>query len=153
MNRVATSAIVFAAMVFGATGSAGAQAAPAAEGSRAQLTFMDSRLFDGRLSKEMEGRRDVIDVEVVGKVSLSSIPTRMDKWIAAVGESGQVELKPAERTRSIFALVPAVFSFLKQVNEERMLSQAKDYNAVIYYRKDDSGDSTIERIVFRRKTP
>ncbi|OHC63572.1 MAG: hypothetical protein A3H93_19475 [Rhodocyclales bacterium RIFCSPLOWO2_02_FULL_63_24] len=151
MNRVAKTAIVIAAMVLGVSGQVWAQAAVTAEGGRVQLTFMDSKLFDGRLSKEMEGRRDVIDVEVVGKVSLSSIPTRMDKWIAAVGENGQVELKPAERTRSIFALIPAVFSFLKQINEERMLAQAKDYNAVIYYRKDDTGDSTIERIVFRRK--
>lgn len=149
MRRYVTAIVACAALAFSAAGQA---QGTTAEGGRTQLTFMDSRLFDGRLAKEMEGHRDTIDVEVVGKVSLSSIPVRIDKWIAAVGESGQVELKPAERTRSLFALVPAVFSFLKQVNEERMLTQAKDYNAVIYYRKEESGDTTIERIVFRRKT-
>ncbi len=117
-----------------------------------RITFLDSRLFDGSLSKELDSGRDTVEVEISGKVSLSNIPGRIDKWISAVGEAGEVKVKPSEpQSRSFFGVISTVFSFLKELNEERMLSKAHNYNATIYYRKDAGGDTLIEKIVFIRK--
>jgi hypothetical protein len=121
---------------------------------RQGLTFLDSKLFDSRLSQELGAGKDKVDVEISGKVTLSNIPDRLDRWITRVGEGGSVEVRegPA-RTRSIFGLLPMIFSAFEHASEERMLEPAKNYNATILYRRDDNGDSVIERIVFTRKKP
>ncbi len=123
--------------------------------AKGPVTFLDSRLFDRRLSKELDAGKDRVEVEVNSKVSLSSIPTRMDKWLVAVAEEGNVEFKQIEtapaRTRFIFGLLPLLFSSLKAVDEERMYRPSKYYDVIVYYKKGDSGDATIEKIIFSRK--
>lgn len=126
---------------------------PVAEGGMRQpLTFLDSRLFDSRLSKELGSGRERVEVEVSGKVSLSAIPPRLDKWVTKVGEEGSVELREGPgRTRAIFSLLPLIFSAFQHASEERMLEPARDYNATILYRRDANGDTLIDRIVFTRR--
>ena len=122
------------------------------EASTAPLMFMDSKLFDNRLSKELAGTKDTVEVEISGKVSLNSLPPRIDKWISVVGENGQLDIKPVEnKARSMFGLVSTVYSFLENVRAESVFEPATRYNATIYYRKDGNGDSVIERIVFTKK--
>ena len=124
--------------------------------ARAPVTFLDSRLFDRRLAKELEGGKDRIEVEVTSKVSLSSIPNRMDRWLVAVAEEGSVEFKQVEaapqRTRFFLGLIPLVFSSLKALDEERMYRTSRSYNVIVYYKKGESGDANIEKIVFSKKT-
>ena len=121
------------------------------------VTFIDSRLFDGRLSKELESGKDRVEIDVTSKISLSSIPNRMDKWLVAVAEEGSVEFKQMDtvpqRTRFIFGLVPLVFSALKARAEEKMYEPSKQYNVIVYYKKSEAGDrdATIEKIVFSKK--
>lgn len=130
-------------------------ASPAADAvavaPRQGLTFLDSKLFDSRLSQELTAGKERVEVEISGKVTLSAIPGRIDKWITRVGEEGNVEVREVPRTRMIFGLLPMLFSAFQQASEERMLEPAKDYNATVLYRRDASGDTLIERIVFTRK--
>ena len=131
-------------------------AAPAEAGvPRQGLPFLDSRLFDSRLSQELGTGKDKVEVEVSGKVPLSAIPERIDKWITRVAEGGSVEIRETQqlRTRSLFGLIPMLFSAFERASEERTLEPAKDYNATVLYKRDASGDTIIDRIVFTRKKP
>ena len=150
MNRNhALAALAFACI---ASGTASAQqpdtAAPSA------MTFMDSRLFDNALSKELGANKDIVEVTIAGKMSLNAIPARVDNWISIVGENGEVSLKPndpALKPKFLINLIPIVFSFIKQSNAERAFDPAKKYNASIFYHVDKNGDALIEKIVFIRK--
>jgi hypothetical protein len=126
--------------------------------SKSRLTFMDSHLFDVRLGKEMESGKDMIEVDVTGRVPLSNIPGRIDKWVVKSAEEGKVELlesQPAPKTRFLFSLMPMAFSAygaFKNYQEERTLDRAKGYDTKIFYRKDDSGgDTLIEKIVLTKR--
>ncbi|CAB1370039.1 hypothetical protein [Denitratisoma oestradiolicum] len=121
---------------------------------QSQVTFFDSKLFDSRLSKELESGRGKVEVEVNGRIPLSNIPGRMDRWITEVAETGSVEIREAEpetRTRAIFGLLPMIFSAFQRMGEDRLYSPAKNYNATMLYKKDASGDVMISKIVFTRK--
>lgn len=121
---------------------------------RQGMTFMDSRLFDSQLSKELDAGKESVEVDVLGKMSLSALPDRLDKWITRVGETGSVEVRENNtRTRNFFGLIPMIFSGFKALSEERTLGPAKNYDMSILYRRDASGDTLIERIVFKRKKP
>jgi len=119
------------------------------------VTFLDSRLFDRRLSKELDAGKDRVEVDLTSKVSLSSIPSRIDRWLVAVAEEGNVEFKQVDvapqRTRFIFGLLPLLFSSLKAIDEERMYRPSTNYNVIVYYKKGESGDATIEQIIFHKK--
>lgn len=125
--------------------------------AKGPVTFLDSKLFDRRLSNELDGRKDRVEVTVTSRVSLSEIPQRMDKWLVAVAEEGKVEFKEIEtvprRTRFILGLIPLVFSSLKAMDEERQYKPAHDYDVVVFYKKNESGDALIEKLVFTRKKP
>ena len=119
-----------------------------------QLTFIDSKLFDVKLSKELESGKNRVEVEITGRVTLSNIPARIDKWVTKVGEEGKVEVKqsePTPRTRAIFGLIPMVFSAFKQMREERLFDPASNYDATIFYKKDAAGETLIEKVVFTRR--
>lgn len=127
--------------------------------NKSRLTFMDSKLFDVKLGKELESGKDTVEVEVSGRVPLSNIPPRIDRWVVKSAEEGKVELlqsEPAPKTRFIFSLIPMVFNAFgayKNMQEERMFDQAKRYDTKIYYKKDESGDTLIEKIVLTKRKP
>lgn len=118
---------------------------------------MDSKLFDAKLAKELESGVDTVDIEVSGHVSLNSIPPRIDKWMVKSAEAGKVEVLPIEqapKTKFLFGLVSmafSAFSFLSETKEERLYDQVKGYDMKIYYKKDGSGDSLIEKIVLTKR--
>ena len=127
--------------------------------NRSRLTFIDSKLFDVKLSKELESGKDTIEVDVSGRVPLSNIPVRIDRWVVKSAEEGKVELLPSEqapKTRFIFSLIPMVFNavgFIKNMQEEKLFNQARNYDTKIYYRKDESGETLIEKIVMTKRKP
>lgn len=122
---------------------------------RGPIMFIDSKLFDGKLSSELESGKSRVEVDVTSKVTLSSIPGRMDKWLSAAAEEGKVEFRQVEsvpqRTRFLFGVLPLVFSFLQKRDEEKTYKPVKDYDVAVLYRKNESGDALIEKIVFTRK--
>ena len=141
-----------------ATLSAGACAQDAKDAKEqappASVTFLDSKLFDNMLSKELGANKETVEVTITGKMSLNSIPARVDTWITAVGENGELTLRPQDsslKPKFIIGLIPIVYSFIKQQNIERTFDPAKKYNASIIYHVDRNGDSLIDKIVFVRK--
>lgn len=169
MKKIELLAVLFCGLVFSAItyGEDEAQKTEAAlvtatgemqtASNRARLTFMDSKLFDVKLGKEMESGKENIEIEVTGRVPLSNIPARIDRWVVKSAEEGKVELlqsEPAPKTRFIFSLIPMVFNavgIMKNWQEEKMYDQAKNYNTKIYYKKEESGETLIEKIVMVRR--
>jgi len=130
--------------------------APAPAADTPPITFLDSTLFDNLLSRELGKGKNEVEVNISGKISLNSIPPRVDKWITAVAEQGEVTLKPADpalKPKFILALLPVVYSFIKQANAERTMNSANQYNANVIYHIDKSGESVIDKIVFVKKKP
>ncbi|MFA6061780.1 MAG: hypothetical protein WC736_04135 [Gallionella sp.] len=124
---------------------------------KSSITFMDSKLFDMKLSRELEAGRDMVEVDVSGRVPLSNIPPRIDKWVVRSAEEGKVELLPSEqapKTRAIFGFIPMIFNAfgsLKNMQEERMVDQVRRYDTKIYYKKDEAGETLIYKIVLIRR--
>lgn len=148
-KKTAILALALAAFSAGACAQDAKEAAPPAS-----VTFLDSKLFDNMLSKELGANKDIVEVTITGKMSLNSIPPRVDTWITAVGENGELTLKPQDptlRPKFIIGLIPIVYSFIKQQNFERTFDPAKKYNASIIYHVDRNGESLIDKIVFVRK--
>lgn len=127
-------------------------------GPQQKITFLDSKLFDTRLSAELDSGKSVVEVEVSGRVPLSSIPGRIDRWITNVAErGGAVEIKeagPEVRTRGLFdGLFSMVFTAFEKMSEERLYAPSRQYNATLLYRKDANGDTVISKIIFTKKNP
>jgi hypothetical protein len=123
------------------------------------LTFMDSKLFDGKLARELESGNDVVEIEVSGRIPLNNIPARIDRWLVTSADEGTVETLPSPpkaHTKGVFVLIPMVFSafgYLKNMREEKMYDTAKQYDTKIYYRKEENGESLIDKIVLVKRKP
>lgn len=126
---------------------------------KATLTFMDSKLFDAKLAKELESGKDEVQIEVSGRIPLNNIPSRIDRWLVTSADEGTVETLPSPpktHTKGIFVLAPMVFSaisYFKNMNEEKMYGTAKQYDTKIYYRKEENGESLIDKIVLVKRKP
>ncbi|MES2148815.1 MAG: hypothetical protein V4508_03385 [Pseudomonadota bacterium] len=149
------TALLVLALAAGAPALADEKTAPPAPPLKeASVTFLDSKLFDNMLSKELSSDKDTVEVNITGRMTLNNIPGRVDAWITAVGESGELTLKPSDpalKPKFILGLIPIVYSFIKQSSAERNLDPVKKYNASIIYHIDKAGESVIDRIVFVRK--
>lgn len=123
---------------------------------KANITFMDSKLFDGRLAKELDSGKETVEIEVSGRMPLNNIPGRIDRWLIVSAEEGKVETLPSPpKTRGIFVFAPMVFSaysYWKNMREEKMYDTAKQYDTKIYYRTDENGDSLIDKIVLVKRS-
>ena len=119
---------------------------------------MDSKLFDAKLAKELEGGVAMVNIAIGGRIPLTNIPPRMDRWLVKCAETGTVEFLPIEQmpqTRFIFAIISLAFSampFLKDMREEQMYDKIHGYDAKIYYRRVEGGDSVIDRMILSKRT-
>lgn len=144
--------MIFAAIV--STVSAAWAAESSAPPAHPAIIFIDSRVFDARLAKELDKGGKQVEVMIEGKMSINQIPPRLDKWLAQVSENGTVELRVQEnlgRNRSLFSLVDMVFSAIQGFQESLMLRSANSYNAVIYYRREASGDALVDHVEFNKR--
>ncbi|WP_144373625.1 hypothetical protein [Vogesella urethralis] len=130
-------------------------AAPAPEAR--QLTFFDSRLFDGQLYNELSRKPERLEIVVPGTMTLTQFSPRLDRWMSIIGESGTLALQetpepPRLSQRSLFALLPMVYNMVSEAREALMNAQARQYDATVYYHKDNQGNAVIDRILLKRKS-
>lgn len=169
--QIAMAGLVLAGSVFCAQGADDIQiggpatrptisntpAAKPGTGTNVGLTFMDSKLFDAKLAKELESGVNMVNVAVGGRITLNSIPPRLDKWLVKCAEVGTVEFLPVEQapqTRFFFALISLAFSampFLKDMREEQMYEKIQAYDAKVYYKRGEGGDTVIDRMVLTKR--
>lgn len=121
----------------------------------ASVVFLDSSLFDNALSNQLSSGKDQVEVAITGKISLNSIPQRMDKWITAVATKGEVALTQQAdaplKPKFVLGLLPTIFTFIKMARAENLVDPATKYNATIQYHLDRSGEAVIDKIVFVKK--
>ena len=135
-----------------AGGPGSAPGASAADKDNAAIDFFDSGAFDRKLSGALRKDLPEVRVKFPAKVTVNSIPKRMDKWLASVEKyGGTVELKVDEEysTRGIFGVVIDLILGAYELAREKILyGPSENYNATVYYMK---GDGTITKVVFTRK--
>jgi hypothetical protein len=116
------------------------------------LEYIDSTAFDESLSNAMNQAEAKIEVSVLTPFSSNNIPERLDTWLTVIKENGgEVNTEPAENERSIIGIALALFSAYQLVKEQLRYLPAKNYHATLLYRRAESGDALIEKIVFTHK--
>ncbi|MDD2776346.1 MAG: hypothetical protein PHU06_10345 [Gallionella sp.] len=121
-----------------------------------KVTFLDSRIFDIELFKYLDAGKESVEISIAGHISLSAIPPRLDRWIAKSAEGGgKVEILPMPATRMlIFSLISMAFSSMgiwEKFREESAYEKAKKYDVKIFYKKDSTGDTLVEKIVMNKR--
>ena len=117
----------------------------------AQLEFYDSLTFDRKLSRAMGVAHPEVTVTFPAAITLNDIPERIDKWFAAVEESGgRVQAAPeADDERGI---LEEMFTFFVRLYEHVagvcVYAPAKGYDALILYEKPTG---IITRVLFLRR--
>ncbi|MBF0251678.1 MAG: hypothetical protein HQL35_13735 [Alphaproteobacteria bacterium] len=120
----------------------------------AEVTFLDLSAFDEDLAGSLAERNRTVKVDIPAKFTLNDIPERMEKWLAAIKDSGgKVQAKtapePGMATRGLFGvLIDVTVSAVKAKLEADKLASARDYNALITY---DKATGQVQDILFTRR--
>ncbi|MDN0075108.1 hypothetical protein QU481_09420 [Crenobacter sp. SG2303] len=120
------------------------------------IMFLDSKLFDGRLYNELSKQPDSLEITMPGRVALTNMSPRLDRWLSIIGENGQMALQevpePAQlNQRALFALLPILYTMVGEAKEAMVNAQAKRYNATLFYFKDSNGNAVINRVILTKK--
>ena len=122
------------------------------------LVFSDLPNFDSSLAKSLTSARETITITSADRVTLRQMPTRLEKWLAAVDDGGgKIETVPLDTTEPQSRSLTLIFSVLGAIRTVRDLSrtqqyvEARKYDAKIFYRSDSSGDRIMDRIELVRR--
>jgi hypothetical protein len=126
---------------------------PDVQALNSKLTFLDSAIFDRKLSKALTTRHMpvMITPSAEAGMSVNNLPIRLDRWLSAVYDAGgKVETVPTgPRARGLISeAISLVMMFVGQSREQELYAPVTKYDATIYYRQTDG---TIERIIFEPK--
>ena len=132
---------------------------PASSGPpKPELQFVDLQSFDRNLTQSLQAPLPRVDVAFYDKVSPSTMPERLQPWMAAVEAGGGsvkvVPPKPALTSRSPFLLISAIssiWSASKMAKELALKAQYKTaqvFDAEIQLKLDEKGESVVDKVVF-----
>lgn len=128
-------------------------AKPAAPVASTPVVFSDLPTFDRELAKSMAGAKAPVTVTSADRILLQKMPPRLEKWLAAVDDSGgRIETQSVDQgavqTRAIgliFGIISAVRA-AREFARDNVYADARKYDAKIFYRTDPGGDRVIERV-------
>jgi hypothetical protein len=129
-----------------------------APAGRRPVAFSDLPSFDRELAQSLSGAKDPVVVMSADRIPLRQMPPRLEKWLAAVDDSGGKidthSLDPAEpQTRSI-GLIFTLIGAIRQAREfakQQQYAEARNFDAKIFYRLDASGDRVMDRLELIRR--
>lgn len=114
------------------------------------LDFVDLDAFDTQLSDALANNPTaVVDVHFIGLVTVSQVPPRMQKWMAAV-DSVDLEPKP-RKTRGLFAVFslltvyPDLMEAVDKIKSWLKYRPARDHDAIIHY---DPDTGAVKKVSF-----
>lgn len=126
-----------------------------------QLTFVDWQGFDRDLTGSLTSPLAKVDVNFYDRVTPSSLPERLQRWMASVETSGgTVKVVPPKSSltaKNPFLLIGAISSLwsanqtIKDMSRQAQFSSAQDFDAEIILRQDDQGDSVVDKVVFVKR--
>ena len=117
------------------------------------VEFTDLPTFDRELSTSLSGAKAPVVVTSADRILLQKMPPRLEKWLAAVDDSGgKIETQSVDpgavQTRAIgliFALISAIRT-AREFAKENVYAEARKYDAKIFYKTDAGGDRVVERV-------
>ena len=115
------------------------------------IIFIDSAVFDHKLSEKLKAGANPVIIEVVG-IDLNNVPERLDKWLSVISENrGEIVMAPSAQYPTggfgIHTLVMA-YDFYGKGKDKLLYSPAKKYNARVEYLQ---GDGTVQSIILTPK--
>jgi len=64
----------------------------------------------------------------------------------------EVKTEPVEKTKGfIVPIILALTSLYKDYQNQQKYTFAQNYNATVFYRKNENNESIVEKIIFSRK--
>lgn len=132
---------------------------------KAALHFLDLQGFDRDLAASLIAPLPKVEVAFYDRITPSAVPDRLQRWLAAVeAGGGTVKIVPPESTitaKNPFLLISAISSLwsgskmIKDMSTQTQFSAAQTFSAEIILKRDDAGDSVVDRVVFveRKKQP
>ena len=128
---------------------------------KSELRFLDLQGFDQELSGALGAPLPRVDVAFYDRVTPSSMPERLQQWLASVETGGgTVKVVPPKSTvtaKSPFLLISAattIYSASKMAKEMSFKNQfkpAQAYDAEILLKVDDKGDTVVDKVVFVKR--
>ncbi|MCK5524373.1 MAG: hypothetical protein KAI83_14670 [Thiomargarita sp.] len=120
------------------------------------MEYFNSATFDESLSNAMKQENGKIEVSVLTPFSPNNVPERLDTWFTVIREKGgKVEVKPIDGERivaeEVASLILFLYSVYQLVETQLRYLPAENYNATLLYRRDESGEALVEKIVFSHK--
>lgn len=119
------------------------------------LQFVDTSTFDKQLSRAMLNKHYEIEISMLTPFSTNNVPKKLDTWLTVIGDSGgEVKVEPveeenAEKTRNfIVPIVLGLVSMYKEYRDQEKYEPAKNYNATVFYKKNEQGEAIVDKIVF-----
>ncbi len=157
-----TASIAIALMVAACSSSMpGGSSLQAQPEAKPNVAFVDLQGFDRELGASLVAPLPKIDVAFIDVVKPSAIPERLQKWMAAVEAGGGsvviTQPKSELQSRALFAIVSAVTTawsaskFAKEYSQERQFKAAQNYNAEILLKRDATGDTIVDKVVFTQR--
>ncbi len=126
-----------------------------AASAKSELHFVDLQGFDRDLASALVAPLPKVEVAFYDRVSPSSMPARIQPWMASVeaggGKVNIVEPKSSVAAKSPFMLISLIWSATKMARETSAHSQfkaAQGYDADIILKVDDRGESVVDKVVF-----
>lgn len=127
---------------------------------KAEISFIDFQGFDRDLNASLAAPLPKVDVVFLDNVSPNSIPERMQVWLAAV-EAGGGKVQITEPKPDIVAKDPFLIiglfnaawhasSLAKSAAVKAQHAPAKAFDAQIVLKKNDAGNSVMDRVVFTK---
>ena len=128
---------------------------------KSSLQFADLQGFDRDLSDSLSTRLPKVEVAFYDRVTPSSIPPRLQQWMASVeAGGGSVKIVPPPSTvtaKSPFLLISAISSLwsasktVREMSTEAQFQAAKEFDAEILLKLDEKGESVVDKVVFTQR--
>jgi len=128
-------------------------ATPPAQKPGPSVEFADLPAFDRALSTSLSSAKAPVVVTSADRIQLQKLPPRLEKWLAAVDDSGgKIETQSVDpgalQTRAIgliFALISAIRT-AREFAKENIYAEARKYDAKIFYKTDPGGERVVDRV-------
>jgi len=118
------------------------------EAPSSYLKYIDTNQFDQKLSQSMQQNEREIEIAALSPFSTNNIPERLNNWLSVISDNGgKVKTEPAEGER-ILGTLKIIFDSI--YNQGKYKSAAK-YDAKLIYRRNESGEAMIEKVIFTNR--
>ena len=126
-----------------------------------EIPFMDLQGFDRELAVALADPLPKVDVPFYDRIVPSSMPERLQNWMAAVESGGgKVKVTPPKSSVTpkdpflLFSLVSTLWKasgMAQEMSTKAQFRSAQSFDAEIILKQDDKGDTVVDRVVFTQR--